>query len=91
VKIEVNNNGFIKNSYFKVEFKEPEMKKDKKDSIEISREAREMQKLKVAPKNLFMIKEKIKAGYYSSDEAIEFTAKTCYMRRTQTRKRGKKS
>jgi len=30
VKIEVNNNGFIKNSYFKVEFKEPEMKKDKK-------------------------------------------------------------
>jgi hypothetical protein len=58
VKIEVNNNGFIKNSYFKVEFKEPEMKKDKKDSIEISREAREMQKLKVAPKNLFMIKEK---------------------------------
>lgn len=74
MKIEVNNSGLVKNNFYKLEFKEREMKKEKKDSIEISAEAREMQKNKIAPKNLYLIKERIKSGYYAKQEAIEFTA-----------------
>lgn len=46
----------------------------KKDSLEISKEAKELQQKSEQVKDLSLIKERIKAGFYNTDEVLNKVA-----------------